>query len=178
MNNFRLAFALSLAMCTSALATTAQADAFLKLDTIAGEATDAAHRDEIVVSSYAFGAASSASPTAGGASGVPKFDALTFSHLTDRASAALLLAVARGQQFKSAVLSVRKPGSTSDYLKVTLSDVIVTSVKIAGTDNEPAREEVTIRFAKIVFEYFVTQRDGKLGTASRMGWDAAASKAL
>jgi type VI secretion system secreted protein Hcp len=176
MNTLR--FALFFVVCASAFAATAQADAFFKIETIPGESTDAAHKDEIVVESFAFGASSNVSPATGMAAGVAKFDALTFTHLTDRASAVLLLAVVRGQALKSAVLSVRKPGSTSDYLKITLSDVMVTSVKVAGGDKEPAREEVTLRFTKITFEYFATQRDGKTVPANRMGWDLAANKAL
>jgi type VI secretion system secreted protein Hcp len=178
MNSLRFALALSFTLCASAFAATAQADAFLKIDSIPGESVEAAHKDEIVVDTFAFGASSNASPGTGGASGVPKFDALTFTHLTDRASVALLLAVTRGQALKSAVLSVRKPGSTSDYLKVTLSDVMVTSVKIAGGDKTPAREEVTLRFAKITFEYFATQRDGKTVPAGKMAWDLSANRAL
>jgi type VI secretion system secreted protein Hcp len=177
---YRFAFAWVLALCALSLTTAAQADAFIKIDTIAGEATDAAHKDEIAIQSFSFGSSSSSSFTAGASSvGKVQFDALSFTHQTDRASAALLLAVARGQVLKTAVLTARKKGTTADYLKVTLTDVLVSSVKVAGTADEPAREEVVLRFGKIVFEYFsVNPRDGRVTAAGRMAWDVAANRAL
>jgi len=169
-------FALPLCLALCAVATTAHADAFLKLDTIAGESVDKAHKDEIVVERFSFGSSSSASVTAAAASaGKVQFDALSFVHKVDRASAALLLAVARGQVLRTAVLTARKAGSTDEYLKVTLTDVIVTSVKIAGQGGEVAQEEVTLRFGKITFEYF-GGKDGKAG--GKMGWDLGANKAI
>jgi type VI secretion system secreted protein Hcp len=178
MNN-RFAFALYFAVCVVSVAATAQADAFIKLDTIAGEATDKAHKDEIVVDSFTFGSSSSSSLTSGAASvGKAQFDVLTFSHHVDRASAALLLAVAKGTSLKSAVLTARKGKSTHEFLKVTLSDVLVTSVKIVGDDDDGAREEVTLRFGKITFEYFTVLPDGKSVPAGKMGWDVVTNKAL
>jgi type VI secretion system secreted protein Hcp len=176
MNN-RFAFALSL--CVLSVAVTAQADAFIKLDTISGEATDKAHKDEIAVDSFTFGSSSSSSLTSGAASaGKAQFDVLTFSHHVDRASAALLLAVARGTMLKSAVLTATKGNSTHPFLKVTLSDVLVTSVKIVGDDDDGAREEVTLRFGKITFEYFNVLPDGKSSPAGKMGWDVVTNKAM
>lgn len=177
--NKRFASALSFTLCVLSVATTVQADAFLKLDTIPGEATDKAHKDEIVIDSFSFGSSSSSSLTAGAASaGKVQFDALTFSHRVDRASAALLLAVARGQMLKTAVLTARKGTSTHEFLKVTLTDVLVTSVKVVGDDDDGAREEVTVRFGKISFEYFSVLPDGKSSPAGKMGWDVVTNKAL
>jgi type VI secretion system secreted protein Hcp len=174
----RFAFALSFALCVLTVAATAQADAFLKLDSIPGESSDKAHKDEITVDSFTFGSSSSSSLTSGAASaGKVQFDVLSFSHHVDRASAALLLAVARGTVLKSAVLTARKGGSTHDFIKVTLSDVLVTSVKIVGDDDDGAREEVTLRFGKITFEYF-NVADGKSTPAGKMGWDIVTNKAL
>jgi len=173
MNLRHIGFSLAVALWVSAFgASAAHAQAYLKIDGVLGEATDAVHKDEIVVGAYSYGA--QAAVGSGGAAGTSvgkaSFDALSFTHKLDRASATLMLALAKGRHFKTAVLTVRKSSTPSEFLKVTLTDVLVSSVKTSG-DGQEAQESVTLVYTRIEVEYFVTQRDGKLVPGSKMSWD-------
>ena len=153
-------------------ASTAQAQVYLKIDGIAGEATEPGHKDEIGVRDFTYGAeaAIGLGGAAGASVGKAKFEALAFTHFLDRASASLMLALAKGQHIKSAVLTVRKPSAPSEFLRITLTDVLVSSVK-ASSDGTNVEEAVTLAYAKIQIEYFTSTRDGKLVPGSKMSWD-------
>lgn len=161
-------------------AAAAHAQAYVKIDTIQGESTDASYKDAIAIDSYSFGASSPSTVAGGGGASIGKatFDAIQFTHRVDRATAGLLSALAKGTHLKTAVLSVRRSAATAESMKVTLTDVIVTSVKVAGSADEPAREEVTLRFGKIQIEYFMQQKDGKTVPAGKFGWDIAKNTAI
>ena len=106
-------------------------DAFLKLDGIEGESTDAKHKNEIQVLSFGFGVTRSGGPGsgaggAGGGAGKAQFHDFFFTANTQKSTPKLLLAAASGQHLKSAILSVRRAGGTKqEFLKWTLSDVLV-----------------------------------------------------
>ncbi len=57
------------------------------------------------------------------------FQDLHCKHSLDRASLNIMKACATGEHIKEAVLTVRRPGRTpQEYLIISMSDVIVTSV--------------------------------------------------
>ncbi len=170
-------FSLVVTLCVASFgasfgASTAQAQVYLKIDGIAGEVAEPGHKDEIGVRDFTYGAEAAVSlGGAGGASvGKAKFEAFSFTHFLDRSSASLMLALAKGQHIKSAVLTVRKPSAPSEFLKITLTDVLVSSVK-TSSDGTNVHEAVTLAYAKIQIEYFTSTRDGKLVPGSKMSWD-------
>ena len=115
------------------------ADYFLKVDGIPGESADAKHKDEIDVLAFSWGVsqAGAASSGGGGASGKAAFDDLLVVARTSKASPQLWLACAEGKHIKSAVLTCRRGGKAPvEFLTIVLSDVVVSSYEVDGSDEE------------------------------------------
>ena|SRR5581483_150489 len=159
-------------------------DAFLKIDGVNGESKDSVHQNEIDVMSYTWGGSQPTGSTYGGGGGVGKFNAqdLTITKRMDIASPNLFQNCASGKPFDSAVLTIRKAGGGSpvEYLKYTMTNVIVTSFQnsgMAGGTEDVPTEHVSLSFSAITVDY--TQQD-ETGTASgnaSAGWDLKANKA-
>jgi type VI secretion system secreted protein Hcp len=78
---------------------------------------------------------------------------------------------------KSAILTARKAGKDQqEYLKITLSDVLVSSYQHLGAKSGDTSEAITFAFAKIEKEYKEQKADGTLGGAVKAGWHLAAHK--
>jgi type VI secretion system secreted protein Hcp len=156
-------------------------DAFLKVDGIEGESQDSKHKGEIDVLSFTWGATQTGTAVSGGGLGAGKV-AMQDLHITkqvDKASPKLMLACASGDHIKSAVLTARKAGKDQqEFLKITLSDVLVSSYQAGGTPSGSSvpTEQVSFNFAKIEKEYKEQKSDGTLGGTTKSGWDVKANK--
>ncbi len=150
---------------------------FLKIDGIDGESTDNLHKNEIEAMTFSqdvfqgvpgFGG--------GGGAGKSQFSDFTVTKLVDKASPQLLLASASGNHIKKATLVVRQVGGGTpvEYYKITITDLLVTGVKISGdtgqTSNRP-KETVSFNFGQIEWEYRPIKPDGSLGAPIRTGWN-------
>ncbi|HZA11425.1 type VI secretion system tube protein Hcp [Mycobacterium sp.] len=147
---------------------------FAKIGDIKGESADAKHRDEIEVVSFSWGVArtGSAAGGAGGGAGKATFQDLSIVHGIDKASPALLQACATGVHIKDTTITHRKAGrSQQEFLIVKLTDVTVTAVNHSGTDEAPYSETVTLKFAKLDFEYRPQRADGSLDTGIHFKFD-------
>jgi type VI secretion system secreted protein Hcp len=84
----------------------------------------------------------------------------------------LAKAAASGRHLKTAVLSARKSGNNNqpDFFKVTLNDVIITSV-MAGDDGNGATEEVALLYGEIDFSYKPQSASGALGAEVKFDWN-------
>ena len=110
-------------------------DAFLKLDGIKGESADAKHKGEIDVMSFSFGASQTGTQGTGGGGGAGKVQIhdIHFTKKVDASSPLLFLNCANGAHIKEANFVVRKAGGFQlEYLKVKLTDVLVSSIKPHG----------------------------------------------
>lgn len=155
---------------------------FLKLDGIAGESTDQAHKGEIDVLSWSWGVTQTGAPGGGGGGGAgagkAEFHDLFFVTRVSRASPKLILAVATGAHIKTAVLTGTRgsgSGKAADYLVYRLSDVIVTSVQHGAADGPPT-EQVSLRYAKFQVSYRRQAASGTLEPPVEAGWDLKANK--
>jgi type VI secretion system secreted protein Hcp len=149
-------------------------DYFLKLDGIPGESTDAKHKDEIDVLAFSWGVSQAKATGSGGGGGAGKavFEDLLVVARTSKASPKLWLACASGQHIKSAILTCRKPGKAPfEFLKITLTDVLVTSYEIDGSDEELPLDQVALAFAKVETVYTPQDPSGKAGPPVKAGWD-------
>jgi type VI secretion system secreted protein Hcp len=149
-------------------------DYFLKLDGIPGESTDAKHKDEIDVLAFSWGVSQAKATGSGGGGGAGKalFEDLLVVARTSKASPKLWLACASGQHVKSAVLTCRKPGKAPfEFLKITLTDVTITSYEIDGSDEELPLDQVALAFAKVETVYTPQDPSGKAGPPVKAGWD-------
>jgi type VI secretion system secreted protein Hcp len=157
-----------------------QQDIFIKIDGIKGEARDAKHKGEIDVESFSWGVSQTGTMQKGGGGGAGKVNVqdLTFLHRLDAASPLLLLACCNGQHIKDALLTARKAGEDPvEYLKIKMTDVLITSVTPAGDGaQDHTLESVSLNFAKVEVEFTPQDAKGKPGGPVKMGWDIAENK--
>ena len=144
-------------------------DAFLKIDGIPGESLDRQHKDEIEIESFSWGLSNTGSiGSGGGGAGAGKavLQDFHFTSKLSKASPLLLKACATGQHLKEALLTVRRGGGEgrggNEYLKIKLSDILVSSLAPAGeaTDEFPS-ESFSLNFLKIDYLYTV-RRTGEV----------------
>lgn len=183
----------ALAVTMSTVPTEAVADDFfLKVDGVVGEVRDEAHKGEIDVLAWSWGMSRAVSSGAGGGTrseGQVNFQDVSFTKYVDKSSAVLMLHCANGKHIPEAVLTVRDTSSANPmaYFKVTMEDVLVSSVSsggsAAGNSNPDVpsgdatfsanrhTENVTLNFARVQVEYTPFKEDGSPGAVEKFGWD-------
>jgi len=156
-------------------------DYFLKIEGIQGESMDAVHKNEIQVDSFSWGETQQGTAAVGGGAGAGKVHMQDLHIVTgiSKASVSLMLACATGQHIKKAELFCRKAGGKQEeFLKVTMTDLLISSYQTGGSGHSDARptDQVSINFAKIEFEYKEQKPDGTLGGSTKAGWDLKANQ--
>ncbi|WP_420466520.1 Hcp family type VI secretion system effector [Panacagrimonas sp.] len=139
-------------------------DMFLKVDGIKGETRDKAKAGEIDVLAWSWGVSNSGNAQLGGGMGAGKANCqdISVTKYLDDSSPALQLACIKGTHIKEAILTVRKAGDKPlEYLKITMSDVFVSSCSTGGSGGEDRlTENVSLNFAKMKFEHQKQKADG------------------
>ena len=153
---------------------------FARIGTIKGESRDAKHKDEIEVLSWAWGLSQTGTAGHGGGGGAGKasFHDFTFTHHVDKASPLLMKACATGTHLKDATITLRKAGKAQqEYLVITMTDVLVTSVSTSvSAEGDATMESVGLAFAKVDLEYKPQKADGSLEPGIHFTYDLKASK--
>jgi type VI secretion system secreted protein Hcp len=155
------------------------ADYFLQITGIAGESTDAKHKNWIDVEAWSWGETNPQPVSAGSGSSAGKVQMQDFNFTTrvSKASPALFLACATGQHMKEAKLAAVKAGAMQqEFLTWTFSDVLVSGYQTAGAGGEVVLDQVSLSFSKIKVEYKAQKADGSLDTPIVAGWDKKANK--
>ena len=154
-------------------------DMFLNMGpTIKGETLDKAQKalGDIDILGWAWGLSSSPVRTGGGA---PKasFQDISFTKYLDKASTALMMALAKGTFIPVCTLLVRKVGDPQQkYLVITLTKALVTSISAGGSGGEDRFiENVTINFAQVKVEYFMQDDKGMTISGGVFAWDIVAN---
>jgi type VI secretion system secreted protein Hcp len=161
----------------------AAVDYFLKIDGIEGESQDAKHKGEVDVQSWSWSEQQSGTSAGGGGGGAGKVQMgdFRFTMTVNKATPKLFLACASGQHIPKAVLTCRKAGGEQqEYLKISLSDLLVSSYQTGGSassDLVPV-DQIALNYAQIEFEYKEQKPDGTLGGAVKAGWDVKANKKI
>jgi len=150
-------------------------DMFLNIDGIEGEAMDASHTGEIDVIAFSWGMTQSGSAQIAGGGGAGKVNVqdMSITKYLDTASTVLMQKCCSGKHFPSAILTCRKAGDTPvEFFKVTMEEVLVTSVSEGGGGGEDRQtENISLNFAKVKVEYTPQEADGAAGAASELGWN-------
>lgn len=158
----------------------AAADFFLKIDGIEGESGDHKHKGEIELESWSFGETNSGTMAHGGGGGAGKVSMQDFHFVMkiNKASPKLFLACASGQHIKNCILTGRKAGGEQqEYLKVTFSDVMISSFQMGGSNGSPIpHDQCSFNFSKIEYEFKEQKADGTLGGTIKTGWDVKSNK--
>jgi type VI secretion system secreted protein Hcp len=159
----------------------AAVDYFLKLDGIDGESHDSKHKGEIDLESWSWGESQAGTHGGGGGGGAGKVSMQDFHFVMkiNKASPKLMLACATGEHIKKAVLLCRKAGKEQqEFLKVTMSDLLVSSYQTGGSGHSDIvpTDQISLNYAKIEFEYKEQKPDGTLGGATKAGYDLKANQ--
>jgi type VI secretion system secreted protein Hcp len=151
-----------------------QVDSFLKIDGIQGDATADGHTNEIELTGWHFGGTNAGGfgvSGPGGGAGKVQVNDFVFTMHADKAAPKLFEAMSTGKHVPNAVLSVRKAGgSPVDFLKVTLTNVLVSSFHTTGNGLLPGIE-VSLNFSKVEMEFKTQNNDGTAGGSVKAGYD-------
>jgi type VI secretion system secreted protein Hcp len=154
-------------------------DFFFKIGDIKGESVDKSHKDEIDVLAWSWGMSQSGTMHhgSGGGSGKVNVQDISFTKYIDKATPPLMGACCSGKHIPEATLYVRKAGGENpiEYLKIKLSDLLITSVSTGGSGGQDRlTENVTLNFAKVQVDYQEQDEKGaKKGGPVPMTWDIA-----
>jgi len=159
-------------------------DQFLVIDGVKGETTDKAYKSKngIDVLAWSWGMSQSGSfhHGSGGGAGKASFQDISITKYIDSSSPNLMLFCSNGKHYKNAELIIRKAGEDAqEYLKIKLTDVLVTSVSTGGSGGEDRlTENVTLNFAQVEYNYRKQNQDGTLDAPIPFKWDIAANAKL
>lgn len=133
-------------------------DIHIKIDAIPGQSEIKGFEGQIQVESFSWNMHQTTSfgSSSGGGAGKVNMGDISFVHQVDKATPKLMIACCTGAHLKDAVLTCRKAGGESavDFLKVTLTDVIVSSVAPSGSNaGDTPVEAVSLSFAEYKVEY-------------------------
>ena len=152
-------------------------DMFLKCGDIKGESVGSGHDGEIDVLWYSWGVSQSGTmhSSTGGGAGKANVQDLTVTKWVDLASPSLMLACCNGQHIPEVVLTARKAGEKPlEYLKITLTDCLISSVSSGGSGGEDRfTENIAINFAKVKTDYDQQIAAGGKGAHGSMEYDIA-----
>ena len=152
-------------------------DIFIQIGALKGESKDSVHREKTDVLAWSWGMSNSGTAHMGGGAGAGKVNVqdLSVTKYIDKTSPDLMLAACNGKHFPDALLIVRKAGEKPvEYLKIKMTDVMITSVSTGGSGGEDRlTENVTVNFAKVKVEYTPQKQDGSADSTLSMGWDIA-----
>lgn len=127
-------------------------DMFLKISGVPGESADSKHKNEIDVLSFSWGISNTSKQSAPGRVSPARKPALqdfSIVKYVDGSSPSLFVKACEGEHIPEASFALRKAGGEQqEYYKVTLKDVLISSVRPAGAvgGGMPAMEEVSFSF--------------------------------
>lgn len=160
-------------------------DVFLLIDGITGDSKVDGHVDEMELEGWNIGASIPVGPrTSGGsaAAGTSVHQDLSCTKAIDEASNDLINATWTGKTIAEAVLTVQRQGESGeakvDYMKITLTDVLVSSYNRSGSPGGVPVESFTLNYATIKSEYFTTDAAGGSGGWQAKAWSVAEEKPL
>ena len=156
----------------------ANADFYLKLDTIEGESEATGFEKQMQIESWSFGASNSGSSSVGTGMGSGKVSLQDFHFVIQngKASVQLFLACCKGNHIPQAILSCRKTGGDGNpftYYKVTFGDLVISSFQTGGSNGSGVlpMESISFNFTKITHEYFQQKADGTVALTNTVSYD-------
>lgn len=143
-------------------------DYFLKLEGIEGESPDPKHAGELQLLHFNMRVSNRGRMADYGGGSKAVFEDVVCYMYADCAYPKLKLACATGENIPKGVLTCRKAGkSQHEYLRVNLTDLLITKCEITSGKHEAFGEEpvveFSISFVKKQVEYREQRPDGSLG---------------
>jgi len=159
-------------------------DMFMEMgDKIKGESADKEFKSKGAIDVMAWSWGMSQSGTthmgSGGGAGKANFQDLSFTKYVDKATTALMNALAKGSHIPQCKLTCRKAGEGQQkYIEITMKEVLVSSLSTGGSGGEDRlTENVTLNFAEVKFEYFIQDDKGATKSGGDLNWNIAGNAA-
>lgn len=143
-------------------------DMFFKIDGIQGESTSDKHKGEIEILSFSWGLNQTGAAAGGPGAAAGKVNLQDFSIVKqlDTATPQLLDRACRGEHIGSALLTLTRSGDRQqDYLKIKLTDIVVSSYSTGGSNAGLPAEQVSFSFNEVEVSAAEVRPDGSIG-----GW--------
>ena len=153
-------------------------DYFLKLDGIQGESVNTAHKDEIQLETFGWGAVqiSSVSGTGGSGAGKASLHDLTIVAALDKSTPKFFKSLCEGTHIKTGTLTAIKAGADNKpYLKVDFTELFVTQLAV-GAGSEVPSVNVSFSYNTIKIDYSVQNELGNLTSTGPVSYDVKQSK--
>jgi type VI secretion system secreted protein Hcp len=155
------------------------ADIFLAIDGIPGDSTDAQHKNQISIESFAFLAKRPSTRT----TGAVRFSGLRLDKVYDVSSPRILSAATSGRHLKSATVtfSTGSDAGSTNVLTYKLSDVAVSSYEQGGANPDAKalgslEEEIGLSPARVQVTEKTFSANGNAGPAVTSNWQVPKSK--
>ncbi len=155
------------------------ADIFLAIDGIPGDSTDAQHKNQISIESFAFLAKRPSTRTVGAV----RFSGLRLDKVYDVSSPRLLSAATSGRHLKSATVtfSTGSDAGSTNVLTYKLSDVAVSSYEQGGANPDTKalgslEEEIGLSPARVQVTEKTFNANGNAGPVVTSSWQVPKSK--
>jgi len=155
-------------------------NAYLTIDTIPGPSTS--RPNAIDVLSFSWGASQTTTYGTGASGQESKAGRADFNHLsimkvTDKTTPFLFDACVNATNIGKVTLVYDKPvnNAPQDYFKITIDDVIVTSVQLSGSAENPT-ESVTLAYQSIEVAYAAEKDDATLDSFVPKGFSVQTLK--
>jgi type VI secretion system Hcp family effector len=154
-------------------------DAFIKVDSLEGESSDAQFKGWVEPSSFTFGAMHSGSPSSSSAgaplSGRVSFSDFTITKLVDKLSGVFNKYMIAGQHFPEVKMVLCRAGSgvKTPYYEFTMKHVYVSSSSVGGHAAASSLPMETVSFTpgEVVMKYTATDvATGASGGTVPAGW--------
>jgi type VI secretion system secreted protein Hcp len=134
-----------------------------------GESKHKKHAGKIQLLAWSWGMSQSGSfgHGSGGGAGKANIQDISVTKYLDKSSTQFMKALTTGAHADSAILYVSKAGGTQDdYLKITLTSVMITSYSTGGSGGEDMlTENISLAFAKFDIAYSTQDDKGKVSEA-------------
>jgi len=157
-------------------------DMFMKIEGVDGESTDDKHKKWIELLSFNHGVSqptSGASASGGRTGGRADFDDFAAVKTIDNSTPDLNIKCAKGEHIpKIEVECCLATGDKHTFMKYTMEDCIVTSVRPGGSSEGETRpvEEATFGYGKIKWEYTAIDHKGAPGATTDRTWNLEENK--
>ncbi|SUB69213.1 Hemolysin-coregulated protein (uncharacterized) [Pluralibacter gergoviae] len=114
----------------------------------------------------------------GGGAGKVNFNDLHINALIDKSTTAILKHCASGKHLTKVEVSICKAGGQQvEYARITLDDVLVTSVQYTGADNgDTVGVTYAFQASKVKQQYWEQTSQGGKGAESTAGWNIKENK--
>lgn len=155
---------------------------YLKIDDIPGESKRADHEDEIDVHGvhWQISQATSSARGSGRTQSRAQVSSLTCYKVYDASSPYLALACMQGKSIPEVVFMLRKDSGEAhlDYLKITMTDVVVSGYEMINDGTDPDKqlvgEMLSLSFEKVSIVYTLQAGDHSAGDEHEVEFDIVA----